>query len=289
MPLQYDSKFDVLNQEMILVKKSLGFVLIFFLTISLVGCAVVRSNQGGEVGKATGEMEPPQVEDPLAGVNVEELDREQLTDKLHDIRDRLMETARSSRRAWEKANEQRKQIRQLQDQLARYREGDIKGSGPQTARELEQQNKRLKEELSGLESAQTRRLGGIVIVTLGERILFDLGKAKLKDRAKPTLNKIADVIQQYPNRRVVVEGHADTQPITTTRYPSNWHLSAARGVSVIRYLVERSHMDPAQFTASGFGEYHPIAPNNTAANRQLNRRVEIVLYPPVLPTKKAQR
>lgn len=304
-----------------MLKQKMCIALIFLLMVSLPGCALVRSSQRSESGPATegttettttesgemasadaedGPIQVDEAEDPLAGVNVDEMNRSQLVGKLQDLRDQLIKTRRSVKQAREDATDQRKQVWRLQDKIARLQEqmngeggassmDSSDASGPETVEELEQQNEQLKEELSEVQSAQTRREGELVIVTLGERILFDLGKAQLKDRAKPTLNTIAGIIQRYPNRRVVVEGHADTQPIQTTQYPSNWHLSAARAVSVIKYLVAQSNMDPERFTAAGYGEYHPIAPNNTAANRQLNRRVEIVLYPPELPTKQAQR
>ncbi len=81
---------------------------------------------------------------------------------------------------------------------------------------------------------------------------------------------------EVPNP-VRVEGHTDDLPINNERFPSNWELSTARATTVIKQLVEEYGLDPRQFSAAGYGEYRPLAPNDSMENRALNRRVDIVL------------
>lgn len=194
------------------------------------------------------------------------------------IRDKL---ARKQRRVWEledRVHAMKKRLRtDLSDPV------DHESKTPSMRSVLRERNQELLNQLEQVQRLRTREEGRKVVMTVPERILFDVGKARLKPRALPTLNQVSRVIERYPNRRVVVKGHADTQPISTVRYPSNWHLSAARAVSVVRYLVREKGLDPGRFQPIGMGDHHPVAPNDTPANRQLNRRVEIVLYPPSLP------
>ena len=74
-----------------------------------------------------------------------------------------------------------------------------------------------------------------------------------------------------------VEGHTDNIPIQTARFPSNWELSVARAVNVVKYFAEVSNIDPQRLSAVGYGESRPVAANDTASNRVKNRRVEILL------------
>ena len=76
---------------------------------------------------------------------------------------------------------------------------------------------------------------------------------------------------------MIIEGHTCTLPINTERYPSNWELSVARSVRVTRYLVETKGLEPDRFIATGYGEYQPLASNDTPEGRAKNRRVTIVL------------
>ncbi len=114
-----------------------------------------------------------------------------------------------------------------------------------------------------------------VVLELPERILFDTGRAELRDDFLPVLDLMADLLYRIDNQ-VIVEGHTDNVPIQTARYPSNWELSVDRAVSVVRYLSEEHELVPERFQASGYGEYHPVATNETAEGRARNRRVTIV-------------
>ena len=132
------------------------------------------------------------------------------------------------------------------------------------------------EGLKGQVSVSMERRRGVVI-RLGERILFDLGKSKLRPEAFPVIKKIGKVLCEVPSVEIRVEGHTDDIPIDTALYPSNWELSAARAGAVVRYLVNSCGLKPERFEVVGCGEFKPAYPNKGEYWRQLNRRVEIVI------------
>lgn len=118
-----------------------------------------------------------------------------------------------------------------------------------------------------------------VVLTLQEKVLFETGKADIIDAGKPFLNKVSKLLVNIPNH-VRVEGHTDSRPISTYRYPSNWELSGARASSVIRYIIGAEGLDPTRFQAVGYADTRPVAENNSPENWQKNRRVEIVILEP---------
>ncbi len=117
-----------------------------------------------------------------------------------------------------------------------------------------------------------------LVVRLAERVLFDLGKAELRPESRRVLDALAAVLADLPND-VRVEGHTDDLPIRNERFPSNWELSTARATTVVRYFIEHHGLDPRRFSAAGYGEFHPLVPNTSSANRQRNRRVDVVIMP----------
>jgi chemotaxis protein MotB len=112
-------------------------------------------------------------------------------------------------------------------------------------------------------------------VEIKTSILFPSGSAQLARSALPTLEKVAEIMQRYPNP-IHVEGFTDNQPIKTLAFPSNWELSAARAASVV-HLFSRAGVDAERMAAIGYGEHHPIAANDTSAGRTANRRVVLVV------------
>jgi len=107
-------------------------------------------------------------------------------------------------------------------------------------------------------------------------LFFDFGKADINSSGFAFLDKMTVLIRKTPYA-VRVEGHTDNVPIHTPRYPSNWELSTARAVSVVKYFVDVGKINPQRFSAVGYGASRPLAPNDAAAGRAKNRRVEIVL------------
>ncbi len=106
-------------------------------------------------------------------------------------------------------------------------------------------------------------------------LLFSSGEAELSQKAFPVLKKIAEVIRLLPNM-INVEGHTDNIPIDNVDFPSNWDLSAARATSVVRQLI-KNNIKPERLAVVGYGEFHPVADNNTEEGRFKNRRVLLVL------------
>lgn len=117
-----------------------------------------------------------------------------------------------------------------------------------------------------------------VVMTLSDKLLFPSADANLSASAKPLLDKIGQIIDsvQVP---VDIEGHTDNVPIQTAAYPSNWELSTARAVNVLRFLIEQHAIAAQKLSAVGFASYRPAASNATARGRAKNRRVEIIFKP----------
>ncbi len=117
-----------------------------------------------------------------------------------------------------------------------------------------------------------------VVITLADKMLFASGEAIFSEFARPILKKIATIIQMA-RVPVEIEGHTDDVPIASADYPSNWELSTARAVNVLRYFAEVEGVDLKLLSALGRSQYHPVVPNNSVENRNRNRRVEIVFKP----------
>ncbi|CAM3856016.1 flagellar motor protein MotS [Alkalicoccus chagannorensis] len=144
---------------------------------------------------------------------------------------------------------------------------------------LEEVNEYLEEHEIAEEVTASRDDRGVVLV-LQEQALFETASADLLTDAQPFLDQVGEIIEQIPNQ-VEVEGHTDSRPISTAQFPSNWELSGARASSVVRYLTSTEDLDPQRFTAVGYGDTRPVAPNTTEDNLQQNRRVVIVIADPV--------
>jgi chemotaxis protein MotB len=115
-----------------------------------------------------------------------------------------------------------------------------------------------------------------IALEIKDRILFDSAKADLKPNAKEVLTKLAPLLERLPYM-TSVEGHTDNRSINTPQFPSNWELSTARALSVVKYFIEELDLEPKKLAVVGLGEYHPIVPNTGPENWELNRRVIIVI------------
>lgn len=117
-----------------------------------------------------------------------------------------------------------------------------------------------------------------IVITINERVLFKSGSAIIEQESEDKIIKIGkDILSQIKNKHIRVEGHTDNVPIKSTTTPSNWELSADRATNVLRILVEQAGIDPKIISAVGYGEYTPLVPNTSDANRAKNRRVDIVI------------
>jgi chemotaxis protein MotB len=125
------------------------------------------------------------------------------------------------------------------------------------------------------ELVTVRRHGKWVEVEIKTDILFPSGVATLSPAAEQVLQQLAETLKPFPNA-IRVEGHTDNRPISTSAFPSNWELSAARAASVV-HLFTRAGMDPARLAVIGLGENRPAQSNATAEGRNANRRVLLVI------------
>ena len=121
-----------------------------------------------------------------------------------------------------------------------------------------------------------------LLVTIRDNILFDMGQAEVKPEYRQIAEDIAELLVFDPPRNVVITGHTDNIPISSSEFSSNWELSVMRSVNFLKILVENNTIDPLYFSAKGYGEYKPVASNDTAEGRAQNRRVEVLIQPRVL-------
>lgn len=127
-----------------------------------------------------------------------------------------------------------------------------------------------------------------LVITFVADVLFDSGKAKLRPEAFSSLDKVAQVLNEnVADFKVGIEGHTDNEPIKSSGWKSNWELSTERALSVVHYLSEEKNVAGERLSVLGYGEYHPVAENSTKAGKQLNRRVEVVIFPKLTKIKDA--
>lgn len=132
---------------------------------------------------------------------------------------------------------------------------------------------------SELKDVDVQVLKGVVYISLNDNMLYRTGSYAIQPQAMEILSKIAKIIKDYKNYSVLVEGNTDNVPISRENIRNNWDLSALRASSVVQVLQNDFGVDPSRLTAGGRGEYNPIASNDTAEGRQLNRRTQIIITP----------
>lgn len=131
-----------------------------------------------------------------------------------------------------------------------------------------------KHNLENKASVELRHEG--VLVTISGELLFNAGRADLQPEAQQVLWVAAARLPGLPNE-VRVAGHTDNVPLNTAEFPSNWELSSARALTVLHFMRDQMHIDPARLVALGYGQYRPIVSNDTRESRAKNRRVEILI------------
>jgi chemotaxis protein MotB len=119
-------------------------------------------------------------------------------------------------------------------------------------------------------------LKGRMTVKMKDKILFSSGSATIGKEGLNALKLVADALRNVQGKVIRVEGHTDSVPATGSAFPSNWELSSARALAVVRFLQDQG-VDPTKLSGAGYGEFQPIAGNDTPEGRSLNRRIEIVL------------
>ncbi|MBI3008811.1 MAG: OmpA family protein [Candidatus Omnitrophica bacterium] len=128
-----------------------------------------------------------------------------------------------------------------------------------------------------------------LVLTFVSEVLFDSGKAIIKSEAYDVLGRVSRVLNKtVANRNVSIEGHTDNEPIKYSGWKSNWELSTARATGVLHHLIDKEEVSPERLSAAGYGEYSPVAANDTKEGRQKNRRVEIIILPEVISKVKGE-
>ncbi len=144
---------------------------------------------------------------------------------------------------------------------------------------LEQLRTRLEAQLkAGALTLSTRN--GLIVITLPNSVLFETGKAKVNDEGARTIREVANALKGINERRFMVSGHTDNVPIKAKNdaMGSNWELSTRRGQSVLNIMLEAG-LPTSTVAVAGFGEFDPVAPNDSDEGKAMNRRTEIVLLP----------
>ena len=147
-----------------------------------------------------------------------------------------------------------------------------------TRRDIEH---RLKDQIAAQEIT-IEQMAGKIKVTFIDKILFNTGSAAVNPRGRDLLTEIAASLLENQSHEVVVQGHTDNVAIGASlisRFPTNWELSTARAIAVVRFLQEQAGLPPETLTACGYSYYRPLASNETPEGQQQNRRIEILLVP----------
>lgn len=129
------------------------------------------------------------------------------------------------------------------------------------------------------EDVQVEVKGGVVYVSISDKLLYTSGSSKLTGKAKEVLGKLATVINDHEDLNVLVEGHTDDVPMANNCVTDNWDLSVKRATSVVRILQDDYFVAPERLTAAGRSEFVPKDLNTTPEGRSRNRRTEIVITP----------
>ncbi len=119
---------------------------------------------------------------------------------------------------------------------------------------------------------------GLMLVKLPDNILFDPGKTEIKTAGQDAIKQVTQILAGIEGRKFQVTGHTDNVPIKSHHFKSNWELSTARAVEVVKLMISDG-MDPKRLSAAGYADELPVADNGTDEGRQKNRRIEIVVVP----------
>lgn len=184
-----------------------------------------------------------------------------------------------------------KKLNELSNALQRSLKGDVKVEELSDIKEIATKNEKSTEQIqedlvkklnetieenSFTDVIKVRDEDRGVVLQLDETILFDPGKADLKKKSQNVLNMVTKIVKDLPND-VLIEGNTDDVPMFNKEFQSNWELSTARAVSVVKYFVSTKNLDPTRFSVKGYGEYKPLVENNSIKNRTINRRVDILI------------
>jgi chemotaxis protein MotB len=203
-------------------------------------------------------------------------DREELDGILRSRSDSLSQTISELRRKVAGLEEENAKLKAENASLAKAREEQVQ----KVSSTYESLLEKMKSEISQGQ-VTISELKGKLTVNMVDSILFDSGRAEVKKGGLEILGKVVSILKDVNDKSIRIEGHTDNVQISRAlaqRYPTNWELSAARAINVARYLQGQG-IDPGQLSAVAYGEWKPVATNDTVEGRAKNRRIEIILVP----------
>lgn len=229
--------------------------------------------QAEKGARTAAEQKVAQLEEQVKGLEAE---KEALNTRLNTAEAGLS-AGTAERRALEQKNAE---LTALNQELARSTKklAEAKEALEKKSAEYENLSKSLEQEIAE-GKVELSELKGRMTVNLKDKILFASGSARVGKEGEAALKKVAEALKGVQGKIIRVEGHTDDVPTDPKGpFPTNWELSLARAMAVVRALQD-SGVDPTRLSAAGYGPYQPIAANNSPENRSLNRRIEIVLAP----------
>lgn len=115
-----------------------------------------------------------------------------------------------------------------------------------------------------------------LILSLKEAAFFPPGQDAISPEARPVMAKVAEALRQIPGQ-IRLEGHTDNTPVRSRKFPSNWQLSTARSIAMLKLLTQEFQFPADRLAVAGYGEYHPLESNQAEEGRSKNRRVDLVV------------
>lgn len=203
-------------------------------------------------------------------------DREELERILRSKSDSLSQSISELRRKVADLDAENAKLKAENEILAKAREEQVQ----KVSSTYENMIEKLKSEIS-MGQVTISELKGKLTVNMVDSILFDSGKAEVKRGGLEILGKVVSILKDVKDKSIRIEGHTDDVQISRAlaqRYPTNWELSAARAINVARFLQDQG-IDPGNLSAAAYGEWKPVATNDTAEGKAKNRRIEIILVP----------
>jgi chemotaxis protein MotB len=299
----------VAKRRVVVTKKIVLPFLVVLLAAGLSACSVMQSTYQRKVGEAdtltkrlaalqkknddlTGENAVLKAD--LAGMTLQNeklttdlsyvtdqrdkavVDREELDRILRSRSDSLSQTIFELRRKVADLDAENRRLKAENASLVKAREEQVQ----KVSSTYESMLEKMKSEISRGQITISE-LKGKLTVNMVDSILFDSGKAEVKKGGLEILGKVISILKDVKDKSIRIEGHTDNVQISRAlaqRYPTNWELSAARAINVARYLQDEG-IDPGQLSAVAYGEWKPVAGNDTPEGRAKNRRIEIILVP----------
>ncbi|MGA1863724.1 MAG: OmpA family protein [bacterium] len=290
-------------------KKIVSFVFLIFFSLVIAGCFVTKGTYLKKVNEAetlTQDLDSLKqqyndlrTENDKLNQQIEKLKSEvedlesvlearsdELSTKIVLSRQKIADLEKEKEEKIQKIAELEQKNSELQQQISQLKQqiSEIEAEKEEKLKEVSKTYGSMIEKMKAeIEEGQVTitELKGKLTVNMLDAVLFDLGKAEIRPEGLVVLQKVIDVLKDVEDRVIRVEGHTDNLQIhgaLAQKYPTNWELSAARAVNVAKYL-QKQGIDPNILSATAFGEYKPVADNDTEEGRAKNRRIEIVLLP----------